>query len=365
MRPALIIGGGPAGATTAALLAGSGRRVTLVERAPEPTDKVCGDFLSTEAIALARTLGVDPATLGAEPITHVRLAHGHTLAEAALPFPALGFSRRRFDAALLQAAEDRGATVLRGHAVQRIRRDRDSVVAQLQRHPDLRAGTVFLATGKHDLRGHPRPGRGEGPVGVKFALRLAPGQHRQLCGAVELVLFPGGYAGLQVIEHGQAVLCLLADRHRLPVRSGSAQDWIEALRGACPHLAQRLGGADAGPARPLTIAGLPFGYRRPARATSPQLYPVGDQIAVIPSLSGDGVALAMHSGAAAAHAWLGGIPPAEHARAFGARIGRQMHLASAIHAACLSGAGQDMLARAVRRWPGLLRVAANWTRLVV
>ena len=55
----MIIGGGPAGAAAAIVLATAGRNVTLLERNVGPADKVCGDFLSTEAVTMVETLGVD------------------------------------------------------------------------------------------------------------------------------------------------------------------------------------------------------------------------------------------------------------------------------------------------------------------
>src|SRR5438093_25151 len=58
---ALVIGGGPAGATTALLLARAGWSVALVERSPFPRRKVCGEFLSATNLPLLRHLGVGDA----------------------------------------------------------------------------------------------------------------------------------------------------------------------------------------------------------------------------------------------------------------------------------------------------------------
>ncbi|MBN8908698.1 MAG: FAD-dependent monooxygenase, partial [Rhodospirillales bacterium] len=110
----MIVGGGPAGSALACLLAGAGREVLLLEREAAPTDKVCGDFLSIEALRSVAALGLDVHRLGAAPITALRLVHGAHVAETALPFAALGLSRRVLDEALLTLAEDRGAKVLRG-----------------------------------------------------------------------------------------------------------------------------------------------------------------------------------------------------------------------------------------------------------
>ncbi len=49
---AVVMGGGPAGSSLAALLAASGRRTVLLERDRFPRRKVCGEFLSMEAQGL-------------------------------------------------------------------------------------------------------------------------------------------------------------------------------------------------------------------------------------------------------------------------------------------------------------------------
>src|SRR3546814_3442465 len=56
------------------------------------------------------------------------------------------------------------------------------------------------------------------------------------------------------------------------------------------------------------IAGVPYGWR--AAAGVPGIFRIGDQGAVIASLAGDGIAIALHSGTSAAQAYLRGGPQA-------------------------------------------------------
>ena len=51
---AIVVGGGPSGATAAALLAKAGWRVAVVEKAPFPRRKVCGEFISETTWPLLR-----------------------------------------------------------------------------------------------------------------------------------------------------------------------------------------------------------------------------------------------------------------------------------------------------------------------
>jgi flavin-dependent dehydrogenase len=46
----LVIGGGPAGSMVAMRLAEAGREVLLLEKGRTAHDKVCGEFLSREAV---------------------------------------------------------------------------------------------------------------------------------------------------------------------------------------------------------------------------------------------------------------------------------------------------------------------------
>src|ERR1700709_1090896 len=84
----VIIGGGPAGAGLAIELSRAGRDVLLVEREAGPHDKVCGEFLSHEALVSLDALGIDAEALGAVPISKLSLAAGEREVNITLPFPA-------------------------------------------------------------------------------------------------------------------------------------------------------------------------------------------------------------------------------------------------------------------------------------
>ncbi|MFZ4411269.1 MAG: hypothetical protein ACOYOH_28275, partial [Paracraurococcus sp.] len=177
---------------------------------------------------------------------------------------------------------------------------------------EVAARHVVLATGKHALRGHPRAGAAAGALGLKLHLRGV-----EAGDAVTLLPFAGGYAGLQPIPGGGANLC--AALH------GEAG---VAVRAPAAFLAQVAAGSalgarllrDAAPAwdRPLAVAGVPYGWRASAHGPA-GLYRIGDQAAVIPSFTGEGMALALHSGLAAAAAILAG----EAAATFQARWRRR------------------------------------------
>ena len=79
---------------------------------------------------------------------------------------------------------------------------------------------MFLATGKHDLRGARRAGARTGLVGLKIYFALAAAQPEALRHHVELVLFAGGYAGLQLVESGSGGAVRAVARRRLRAAGG-------------------------------------------------------------------------------------------------------------------------------------------------
>ncbi|MCX6772578.1 MAG: NAD(P)/FAD-dependent oxidoreductase [Candidatus Micrarchaeota archaeon] len=57
---AIVVGAGPAGASTALFLAKSSRRVLLLDKSSFPREKVCGDAFSGKSLGVARDLGLLP-----------------------------------------------------------------------------------------------------------------------------------------------------------------------------------------------------------------------------------------------------------------------------------------------------------------
>jgi menaquinone-9 beta-reductase len=364
MRAPLIIGGGPAGAAAAALIAATGRPVTLVERNAGPVDKLCGDFLSGGAIAALHALGLDPLNMGAMPARTIRLGIRQTVAEASLPFPAMGLSRRSLDETLLRLAEQRGATVLRGQAVRGLERTSSGFAARTASAGVLASDTVFLATGKHDLRNLARPARADGLLGLKMYYALAPDQRAALQDSIELILLRGGYAGLQLVENDRAILCFLMPALRYRQAGGNWDNLLDSLAREAPLLMRRLEGATPCLERPLAIAGTPYGHlHRAGSHGPPDLFRLGDQVCVVPSLAGDGMAIALQSAIAATSVWLSGGDAADYHARFARKASAPLRFASMIHRACRTPALQPVVAAACRAWPAMLGLAATLTRV--
>ena len=358
----LILGGGIAGCAASIALARKGRRVTLIEREPTCRHKVCGEFLSGEALEDLHALGIDVASLGAVPIDYVRLAAARRAAQAPLPFPAASFTRKALDTALIAEAVAAGVRVERGRTVEALARTTSNIWrATLDDGDTCEAPTVFLATGKHDLRGFTRPEDPQRWVAFKMYFRLAPAQAAELARASELMLYPGGYGGIQPVEGGIANLCWVVQQRYLARAGNRWENFLAKMKQDCPHLAMRLAGAEPLLAKPIAITHIPYGYLR--RTTENGLYCIGDQAAVIPSFTGDGISIALHTARCAATAYLAGEPAPLFQAKLRSSLLAQMRLAEFAADGLNNAFARAVLPFCLRVWPGVMCVTAQLTRV--
>ncbi|HZB88840.1 MAG TPA: FAD-dependent monooxygenase [Terracidiphilus sp.] len=367
---ALIVGGGLAGSALAIHLANAGRQAILIEKSKEAHHKVCGEFLSPESLPFLRQIGIHPEQIGAQTIHSVRVAARDVLGEVLLPAPALSLSRRLLDEALLQQAQQAGVNVLRGYTAESLlhqpRRGtpefwRLQITNSERASITIQAPDAFLATGKHDLRGWTRPLRGtqSSLVAFKMHFALSPEQQANLAGHIELFLYAGGYAGLQLVEDG-ANLCTAVTREKLQSLGGHWDHLLDHMCTQSPHLAQRLSGARPMLERPLAISPIPYGYCARESLNEPSPWRLGDQAAVIPSFSGDGMSIAIYTAHRAAQLYLEGSSPAVYHRELRRHFRRHLYFATLLSRMIIA---IPSVAHAVRLWPSVLTEIFSVTRV--
>jgi menaquinone-9 beta-reductase len=305
--PYIAVGGGLAGAAFALELARNGVAVVLLESTRAPHHKVCGEFLSTEAQALLSYLGLDLAAMGAMQVSIFRLANGRDCAEAPLPFRGAALSRFCLDQALLEAAESHGANVERGVQVTQIDASDETVTVRTGSQV-FTGRAAALATGKHNLRQYPRAA--SDMVGFKLQLRVTPDSLGRLEDVVQLVTFNGGYIGACIVEDGLVTLCWVLHRALLQRIGTSWPEQAKYFAQQSEILAALLHEAKPQWDKPVAVAEIPYGYLRRSPIAS-NMFPLGDQLAVIPSFTGDGMSIALYSGIAAAQAVLAGESAAQ------------------------------------------------------
>lgn len=376
MNPTVVIGGGPAGSAAAILLARAGESVSLLERKSGAHDKVCGEFISWEAARYLQHLGLNLPALSAQPIRRLGLYNGKDSLHSPLPNTAWSLSRRRLDAALIQQAQQAGADVQQGVAVRGLEHTdhcwtlstsgqgahgSGASVSNTQK-----AETVFLASGKHDIRNWQRMAKqaeGDGMLGLKMHLQLDPTQQAQLHETVEVHLYNGGYAGLELIEQGKANLCFLI-RHDL--YKACAKQWsqvLDWLTDTSPHLKTRLASATPLWQKPVAIANVPYGYQHMPTEAVPHLFRLGDQTAVIPSVAGDGIAIALRSAFLAARVHTAGGDSQTYQRLAQKDFHTPVRDAQLLTRLLSTEVGRKTAFSLSRLWPGLLAKAISRLRV--
>jgi flavin-dependent dehydrogenase len=366
MKPfdVIIIGAGLAGAAAGIELARAGKKVLLLEKEAQAHHKVCGEFISCEAKYYLAKLGLDLEKLGAKEIKYIRLTCGNKSTEALLPFSAFSLSRFALDENLLELAIASGVEVRRQANV--------TALTQLDKVWNVRwsndnsacANSIFLASGKHNLKGWARaPGVQNDLIGFKMHFKPSAAQREKISKYVEIILFDGGYAGLEPVEGKLVNLCLVVKKSRF---TKCEKDWTKLLKyiaESSPHFAEFLQSAVASWPQPLAIFGIPYGFIHQDIFAEPEgLYRLGDQMAVIPSFCGDGMAIALHSAFVAVQNYLHKNSKSYY-QEIRSQLSGQIKQASRIAKLISPRINQKIIYSICARFPKLLSVIAGRTRL--
>jgi menaquinone-9 beta-reductase len=227
---AIIIGGGPSGATAAVLLAQAGWRVAVVERARFPRRKVCGEFISGTTWPLLRQLGVaDPLLEIAGPVVRrVGVYAGDALVTAELATPTEGaadggraLGREHLDTLLLQRAADAGAEVWQPCTLSAFVANDDgytcTIVDKGTREARVLHSRLIIAahgsweSGPMPTQDFRRPVHASDLFGFKAHF------HRSALppDLMPLLAFPGGYGGMVHTDGGRVSLSCCIRRDQL------------------------------------------------------------------------------------------------------------------------------------------------------
>lgn len=233
---AVVVGGGPAGAVTALLLARGGLAVLLVDRARFPRHKPCSEYLSPATTAILERLG-DGVLDAVEHSAHAKLygmrvvapggavmcgrfaaRHGHP---SPRPY-SFALPRSTFDTILLRAAARAGAVVREATAVEDLEWDRGVVTGVVTRsvggpRVTCRARIVVGADGLHSVVARRFGGvRSSPPRRIAFTAHVA--DVAGVDGVGELHVSELGYVGLGPVGAGVTTVALV-----LPLRAVRAR----------------------------------------------------------------------------------------------------------------------------------------------
>ena len=328
----IVIGGGPSGSTTAALVAEAGFRVLLLERDAEPRRKV-GESLMPETYWVFQRLGVLEGMKSGPFVEKVGVQFVSSSGKESSPFlftrhnphecsRTWHVERTKFDQFLLDNAAKKGVEVQRGVRVLEVVLEGDraigvrlgeaaSTAAEAASPPEVvRAKVVVDATGQAGL------------LGARFKLRKPNDDFRKAA-------IWGHFRGSRrdVIDDGVMTVCFRTQSNRswfwhIPLSNdvvsigvvgdadylfrpgaGTPDEVFAAEVADCPAMAQRLAGTER-------VAGLDvvkeYSYAT-NRSSGDGWVLVGDSWAFIDPIYSSGVWFALKSGELAADAIVEGL----------------------------------------------------------
>ncbi len=290
MKSVSILGGGIAGLLTAIQLAEAGIPCTLFEKKTYPFHRVCGEYVSNEAVPFLESLNLYPSSYNPVTVSKFMLSSvaGRSV-ETSLDLGGFGISRYTFDHFLYEKAVSAGVTVLLNTMVESVGFLGNSFTIST-RQKEYESDVVVAAHGKRsglDAKMQREFIRKRSPyLGVKYHVRY---EHpRDL---VALHNFPGGYCGINCVENNMVNLCYLVQRDKLKA-SGSIAEMEEKVLFRNPLLKEIFRNAEFVFSKPETINEISFETKRPVEN---HLLMVGDSAGMITPLCGNGMAMAMHA----------------------------------------------------------------------
>jgi flavin-dependent dehydrogenase len=290
----IVVGGGPAGSAAAITAARNGASVLMLERGRFPRHKVCGEFVSAESLELLGNL----FDAGHQSLIREmpRISQGRVFAdgvELPLGIDPAGASISRFDLdfALYQSCVTSRVEVRLGCAVRKVTGgDLFSVECGEQQ---FRSRAVVNAAGRWSAltstgtRAHLKKARWIG-VKAQFDESTPPA-------SVDLYFFPGGYCGAQPVTlaaNGSSARINACAMVRADIATG-----LERVLDLHPALRERSR-TWASVIDPVTTSPLVF---HPPEPVQNDVLQVGDAATFVDPFIGDGISLALRSGALAAN----------------------------------------------------------------
>jgi flavin-dependent dehydrogenase len=251
---ALIIGGGPAGATAAILLADAGWSVGIVERKSFPRRKVCGEYLSATNWPLLGRLGIGEAfaNMAGPPVRETAILIGKTRYVADLPRSVEGLPwgralpREHLDTLLVERARKAGAAVFQPARCNALRSNNEGGIATIECDSntarEISARVVIAAHGSWEIGNLPTQRQVATPRPCDWLAFKAHFQKTMLpkC-LMPLLCFHGGYGGMVHVAPERVSLSCCIQRHRYerlprPTGTSAGETVLTHILETCPVL---------------------------------------------------------------------------------------------------------------------------------
>lgn len=288
---AIVVGGGPAGATAAFFLGQAGAKVLILEKEKIPRYKTCGGAVSARVLEQF-PFSFDPVI--ESKVKSISYGSGNQMVTIPVPTSALRmFMRADFDSYLLNHT---GAEICDGVAVKSVNEEKDAVTVTTGNGERIAADYLVAADGVNSMVGR--------ALGLRTRKVLAgaievearvPDQIQERFAENPMLIFEG-------LEVGY--LWIFPKRNHLSVGIGALHPKPGDLQSILKRVMQRYG---------ITLDGDQHGHPLPVFVRREQIHTartflVGDAAGFVDPLTGEGIRFAIKSGRMAAEAILAHDP---------------------------------------------------------
>lgn len=289
MKNVTVIGGGLAGLITAIQLVRVNIPVVLFERKNYPFHRVCGEYISNEAVPFLRLLNLYPEELNPSRINTFQLTSvSGKGAQVPLGLGGFGISRYKFDSWLFEKARQEGVKMHQGIEINKLTFQENQF--ELSSHDStFTADVVIGCFGKRSkldaTMGRSFIKKRSPYLGIKYHVR-----NDHPAGLIALHNFEDGYCGISNVENGVSNLCYLSHRNNL-TQHGNIKSMEENVLYQNPFLKNIFNNSDF-LTKPETINEISFETKIPVEE---HVLMCGDAAGMITPLCGNGMAMAIHS----------------------------------------------------------------------
>lgn len=295
-----IIGGGLSGLVAAIHLSQKNLPVTLFEKDTYPNHKVCGEYVSQEIVPYFNQLGINLSDIHPAYIDELLFSDtSGNIVNTKLPLGGLGISRYALDEFLYKKAIETGVQFIHDLVID-INYAEDEFELITNNKGSFQFEMVLGAYGKRSLLDKKLDRQF---IDKKSGWLAVKGHYKKVDFPDNLVMlhnFEGGYCGLSKTETGTINVCYLASYNSFKKYKDPTLFKNKVLM-QNPHLKNFFQNATPLFEKDLSIAQISF-----EKKTSIQdhILMLGDAAGLIHPLSGNGMAMAIHSAKIASEAIL-------------------------------------------------------------
>ncbi|HSL87763.1 MAG TPA: NAD(P)/FAD-dependent oxidoreductase [Ignavibacteriaceae bacterium] len=298
----LIIGGGPAGSTTALYLSKLGYDITLIEKKKFPRETLCGEFLSKEVTDTLKELNIFQEFISLKPnqLKSFRAVNDSgTELHSALNFDAYAMKRSVFDLLLLNNAEKQNVNIIQPANVKSVSKINTGFVSEIENEAGestkIKSRLVIAAYGKQN----PLDKELERSFihkksflnGVKFHLPVELLKEK-FSDEIRIYIDEGIYCGMNQVNDSEITVCFLENRKNSKIPSRERLAEVIRSNKSFRNIFTDEAVDHINSANVYGTGNIHFGKRE---VVENGIIMVGDSARVIAPLAGDGIGMAMES----------------------------------------------------------------------